>query len=220
MQAPEAPPGSGGADGTMERDVWDERYAGPELVWSGQPNKFVFDEVAGMAPGRALDLGTGEGRHAIWLASLGWQVTGVDFSQVALAKAAALASSQDLSITLLLADIRSYQPAPGAFDLVLIAYLQLPWPDFEPVLHRAAAAVAPGGTLLVVGHDIENLSSGYGGPQNPAFLHRLPEIVAAVPSLTIVRAEQASRTVPTEAGERVAIDTVVRAENRPPTASA
>jgi SAM-dependent methyltransferase len=203
----------------MERDAWDERYAKPDLVWSRQPNKFVFHEVAGMAPGRALDLGAGEGRHAIWLASLGWRVTAVDFSPVALAKAAALASSQDLQITLLLEDIRSYQPAPGAFDLVLIAYLQLPWPDFEPILHRAAAAVAPGGTLLVVGHDIENLSRGYGGPQNPALLHRLPDIVAALPSLAIVRAEQAARTVHTEAGEQVAIDTVVRAQSRPPAAS-
>src|SRR5262249_49632970 len=70
---------SGGA-GRLDQRQWDELYASAELVWTAEPNRFVAEELAGLAAGRALDLGTGEGRNAIWLAERGWQVTAVDFS--------------------------------------------------------------------------------------------------------------------------------------------
>ncbi len=195
----------------MERDEWDQRYAGTGLIWSAGPNRFVAEELAGEPPGRALDLGTGEGRNAIWLAGQGWQVTAVDFSAAGLAKAARLAAARGVSVDWVQADLREYQPAEGGYDLVLIAYIHLPPAEFTALLAKASAALAPGGTLLVVGHDVDNLSRGYGGPQEASVLHRTSEVIAALPGLAIRRAGQARRPVETAEGERVAIDTVVRA---------
>jgi SAM-dependent methyltransferase len=196
----------------MNRQEWDERYAAAELVWSAEPNRFVAEELAGLPPGRALDLGSGEGRNAIWLAAHGWQVTAVDFSPVALAKAAKLAGARGSHVQWVEADLRTYQPARGEYDLVLIAYIHFTAEDFAALLAAAASALAPGGTLLVVGHDVDNISHGYGGPQDPGILHRAGAIVSALPGLTVRRAGQARRTVSTPEGERTAIDTVVRVE--------
>ena len=71
--------------GTTEQAAWDQRYSGPDLVWGAGPNRFVTGEVTALPAGRAIDLGTGEGRNAIWLAERGWQVTAVDFSAAGLA---------------------------------------------------------------------------------------------------------------------------------------
>lgn len=196
----------------MGRAEWDERYAGTELVWSAGPNQFVASELADLPPGRALDLGAGEGRNAIWLAGRGWQVTAVDFSAAGLAKAARLADARGVTVDWVNADLTGYQPAPDTYDLVLIAYMQFAPEPFRSLLGKASAALAAGGTLLVVGHDADNIAHGYGGPQDPERLHRADDIVAALPSLVIHRAGQASRPVQTPDGERVAIDTVVRAQ--------
>jgi SAM-dependent methyltransferase len=198
----------------VDRHQWDERYAGTGLVWSAEPNQFVAAELADQPPGRALDLGTGEGRNAIWLAERGWQVTAVDFSAVGLAKGARLAAGRGVTLDWVEADLLSYRPEPAAFDLVLLAYVHLPPGEFAAVLGAAAAALAPAGTLLVVGHDVDNIARGYGGPQDPRILHTAGAVVAALPGLAIVRAGQAYRTVQTGEGERTAIDTVVRAERR------
>jgi SAM-dependent methyltransferase len=198
----------------VDQHQWDELYASTELVWTAEANRFVVAELADLAPGRALDLGTGEGRNAIWLAERGWQVTAVDFSAVGLAKAVKLAEKRGVTgVQWVEADLRVYRPGPAAYDLVLMAYIHLPPEDFGALLRTAAAsALVPGGTLLVVGHDVDNIAHGHGGPQDPLILHRVQDVVAELPGLTIHRAEQARRPVPTGEGERVAIDTVVRAQ--------
>ena len=196
----------------MEQDRWDQRYASTELVWTAEPNLFVVEELTGEKAGRALDLGTGEGRNAIWLAGQGWQVTAVDFSEVGLAKAARLAGSRHVTVDWVQADLRAYRPAEGSYDLVLLAYIHLPKQDFAGLLAAAATALAPGGILLVIGHDVANLTAGYGGPQDPEVLHRAGDILDALPGLTIRRSGQARRAVHTGEGGKVAIDTVVRAQ--------
>ena len=196
----------------MDRQQWDDAYASTDLVWTAEPNVFVVRELGGLAPGRALDLGAGEGRNAIWLAERGWQVTAVDFSAVALAKAARLAAGRGATgITWVTADVRGYQPPPGSFDLVLLAYIHLPPAESDALLHAAATGLAPGGTLLVVGHDRDNIAHGYGGPQEPAVLYQAAAVVAALPGLIIQQAGQERRPVPTGEGERTAIDTLVLA---------
>ena len=199
----------------MDRREWDELYASRELVWTAEANRFVAEELAGLAAGRALDLGTGEGRNAIWLAERGWQVTAVDFSVAGLAKAAELAAGRGVTgVDWVEADLRDYQPGPGTYDLVLLAYIHLPPDEFGALLAAAASALAPGGTLLVIGHDADNIAHGHGGPQDPRILHRAQDVVAALPGLAIQRAGQAQRPVLTGDGERTAIDTVVRAQRR------
>jgi SAM-dependent methyltransferase len=195
----------------MERADWDRRYRRTELVWTAQPNRFVVEELRELPPGRALDLGSGEGRNAVWLAERGWQVTAVDFSSVALDKARRLAQAQGLTVDWVLADLRGYRPEPGAYDLVLVAYLHLSPLERVAVLAGAVGALAPGGTLLVIGHDLANLTQGVGGPQDPAVLYTPEAIVAELDGLTVHRAERVRRPVDTAPEPGVAVDTLVRA---------
>ena len=197
---------------TTDQAAWDERYSGPDLVWGVGPNRFVTEEVTALPAGRAIDLGTGEGRNAIWLAERGWQVTAVDFSAAGLARAARLARERGVSVDWVQADLLDYQPAPGAYDLVLVAYIHLPAAGLARVFRAAAAAVAPGGTLLVIGHDRDNITRGHGGPQDPGRLYTPAAVTAELGGLTVRRAEPVMRPVQTPEGERTAIDTLVRAD--------
>lgn len=194
----------------MDAADWDERYRSAELVWSAEPNRFVRRELTGVPAGAAADLGCGEGRNAVWLASLGWDVLGVDFSGVALAKAAHLAADAGVTVQLEQADLLEWLPARG-LDLVLLAYVHLDPAARVGLVRRAAAAVAPGGSLLLVGHDRRNLAEGVGGPQDPDLLWTPSEV--AVPGFEVRRRETAPRPV----GEQVALDTVVHLV-RPPAA--
>ncbi|HET9092314.1 MAG TPA: class I SAM-dependent methyltransferase [Acidimicrobiales bacterium] len=196
----------------MDATQWDSRYATADLVWSAEPNRFLTAEVAGLAPGRALDVACGEGRNAIWLATAGWTATGVDFSAVALDKARRLAASRGVEVEWVLSDVVAYFDDPHEFDLVAVFYLQLPPPARRAVLSGAARAVAPGGRLLVVAHDSSNLERGYGGPQEPSVLYRPEDVVADLAdALEIEKAEVVERPVSTDEGERVALDLLVRA---------
>ena len=195
----------------MDSQEWDRRYAGAELVWTAEPNQFVVAELQDLAPGRALDVAAGEGRNAVWLASQGWQVTAVDFSAAGLDKGRRLAQARSVAIDWVHADVRDYQPEAASFQLVLIAYLQLHESELDAVLRRAATALTPGGVLLVVGHDVTNLSEGTGGPPDPAVLYTPESITRSLAGLTVVRAERVRRSVATADGHREAIDTLVRA---------
>ena len=193
------------------REDWNERYAQKELVWTAEPNRRFAAEVEGLEPGRALDLACGEGRNAVWLAEHGWRVTGVDFSDVALAKAAELAAGRGVEVDWVVADVLDYRPEARAFDLVAVLYLQLPRVELLQALESAAGAVAPGGTLLVLGHDTTNLTQGHGGPKDASVLYTAADVVPALGDLVVDRAEAVERTVPLADGEAVAIDAFVRA---------
>lgn len=198
----------------MDREEWNRRYGERELVWTAEPNRFVVAETADLAPGAALDLACGEGRNAVWLAERGWRVTGVDFSDVAIAKARALAERRGVEGEWVVADLVGYRPEPGAFDLVLLLYLQVPEDERRPVVRAAAEAVAPGGTFLLVAHDRRNLEDGHGGPQYPEVLYTPEEVVAdlaGIDGIDVERAELVRRPVATAEGERVALDALVRA---------
>lgn len=133
---------------------WDARYGASERVWSGRPNTALVRETAGLTPGRALDLGCGEGADAIWLAGEGWRVVAVDVSRVALERAGVHARQAGVAerIRWERHDLAETFPA-GSFDLVSAHFLHSPvGMPREHILRGAAAAVAPGGVLLVVGH--------------------------------------------------------------------
>jgi len=195
----------------MDGTAWDERYRSRDLVWGVEPNRFLAEEAADLPPGRALDLACGEGRNALWLAGRGWQVTGADFSGVAIDRARSLAAERGLEVDWVEADVVGWEPPPEVFDLVILFYLHLPAAQRRQVMSHAEAALAPGGTLLVVGHDSTNIADGYGGPQAPAVLYGPDDLVADLEGLVIERAERVTRQVSTEAGERTAIDVLVRA---------
>ncbi len=137
-----------------EENDWDARYAESDRVWSGRVNTVLAREIEGVSPGRALDLGCGEGADAIWLAARGWRVTAVDISGVALERAAAHARDAGVAerVDLQRRDLAESFP-DGAYDLVSAQFLHS-WGDLprERILRQAAAAVAPGGLLLIEGH--------------------------------------------------------------------
>ena len=195
----------------MEAHDWDERYRGAPRLWTERPNRLLVEEISALKPGRALDLGAGEGRNAIWLAEQGWQVTAVDFSGVALERGGAAAKQAGVQVEWVQADLTRYTPAASAFDLVVILYLHLPPAARRAVLERAATALRPGGRLLIVGHDLENLVGGHGGPQEPSVLYT-PEVIAAeLPGLTLARNQTVKRQAHTHEGVATAFDTLVLA---------
>ncbi|WP_454853666.1 class I SAM-dependent methyltransferase [Promicromonospora soli] len=142
----------------MDAQHWDERYRSQDRLFSGNPNGVLVTEAAGLTPGRALDVGCGEGGDALWLAGRGWQVTAVDISQVALERgaAAAAAAGADVAgrVIWTQADLTTTPPPGGSFDLVSMQYLPLPAEPDHTALRGLLDAVAPGGTLLIGSHDL------------------------------------------------------------------
>jgi SAM-dependent methyltransferase len=197
----------------IDSEAWNRRYADRELVWTGEPNRFLVAETAGLAARRALDGACGEGRNAVWLAKRGWRVTDVDFSEVGLEKARAVARARGVHAEWVAADLLSYTPEPRGFDLVLVLDLQAPASERRPIVRAAAGAVVPGGVFLLVAHDRRNLEHGHGGPQDPTVLSTAGDILADLDGagLGIERAETVGRPVDTTERERIALDALVRA---------
>jgi len=184
----------------VDSAAWNDRYAATELVWSPGPNRFVEQALTDLPPGRALDLACGEGRNARWLAQRGWQVTAMDFSRVAVEKGRRLAEQVPDEgagrIDWQVGDALD-TPLPADLDLVVIAYLQIPARERSPVMRRAFAALAPGGTFFVICHDTSNVTEGTGGPPDPAVLYAAEDVLhdLAGADFEVVRAERAARTV-------------------------
>jgi thioredoxin reductase len=145
---------------------WDHRYSGDQM-WSGNPNGTLVNEVSGLAPGRALDVGAGEGGDALWLAAHGWTVTASDISQRALDRIGAEAGRRGVTVEYLHADANALGAFPtAAFDLVSAQYASIPrTPDGRGV-SNVLDAVAPGGTLLIVSHDLEPMRAPADSPEH------------------------------------------------------
>lgn len=196
----------------MDADAWNSRYAERDMLWSLEPNRFVEAELADLAPGSALDLACGEGRNALWLAGRGWTVTAVDYSDVAVARGREIGGSRGVEVDWHVADVTRWEPPEGAFDLVVVSYLQLPADERRVVLERAAGAVAPGGTLFVVAHAVRNLTEGAGGPSSAAVLYEVADVTDVLGGGFVVeRGEEVERPMETEDGMAAAIDVLVRA---------
>jgi SAM-dependent methyltransferase len=203
-----------GAHGEMRFDEasWEERYGAAPALWSGRPNPQLVAEATALPPGRALDAGSGEGGDALWLAGRGWRVTAVDFSTVALARAAAQADRRGVEVEWVHADLIRWTPPAGTFDLVSAQYLHLPRHDLDPALARLAAAVAPGGSLLVVGHVASELHTG-----SPEMFFTAGQVAATLDPAAwdVVVCEDRPRTASGPAGHELPVaDTVLRARRR------
>jgi SAM-dependent methyltransferase len=181
------------------REYWEERYASTDRVWSGHPNRVVVDEVAGLTPGRALDVAAGEGGDAIWLAEQGWTVTALDLAQAAVDRGAVHAGQRGVGdrITWIRADARTWR-TDERFELVTSAYLHLPAGTREPWLASVAELVAPGGTLLVVAH---HASDAAVVPRPDA-----PELFAEAADLAALLDADLWHVVTAEARPRDAVD--------------
>ena len=177
----------------MRAEDWDERYA-ERQPWSAEPNALIAELLVGLPPGDAVDLAAGEGRHALWLSGLGWGVTAVDFSDVGLVRGRAQPGAD--RVTWVTADVTTWWARPASLDLVLVAYLHLPEAETTALLTRAVGWLRPGGRLLVLGHDVENITAGVGGPQEPAILHSVDRLAPVAALLDVERLEQVRRQTP------------------------
>jgi SAM-dependent methyltransferase len=190
----------------MDSHGWDTRYEASELIWSAEPNMFLPPLVAGLEVGAALDLACGEGRNTIWLAGGGWAATGVDFSSVGIEKAKKIAG--DAVVDWVVADVTTFVPH-RKFDLVLIVYVHLDANAMENLFARAVEALAPGGTLIGLGHALRNLADGVGGPPYPDILWTEARIAPLVESLDIVDLKEVLR--PVDGSHVNAIDILLQA---------
>ena len=186
--------------------MWDTRYEEKDLIWSAEPNIFLPPIVAGLEVGTALDLACGEGRNSIWLAGAGWDVTGVDFSGVAIDKAKTLAG--DIAVDWHVADITAYESL-RAFDLVIVVYVHLGPEAMQALFDTATDALAPGGTLIAVGHALRNLTDGVGGPPYPEILWTDETIASLVGGLEVVSLGEVLR--PVDESDVDAIDILLHA---------
>ncbi|NYH55087.1 SAM-dependent methyltransferase [Nocardiopsis arvandica] len=195
----------------MDARFWDEKYGSSDQVFSGNPNGVLVTEVTGLAPGQALDVGCGEGADALWLARRGWLVTAVDISRVALRRAASADTGGRVAWAR--ADLTTIPPPAGAFDLVSVQYLPLPHEPDHAALRGLLSAVAPGGTLLIVGHDLADLPPGHEGGFDPSDYYQPADIAELLDEdWAVLVNETRPRTAPAPAGTHHTRDTVLRAQ--------
>ena len=204
----------------LDEDFWNERYRSSHRVWSGNPNPQLVAEIADVAPGRALDVGCGEGADAIWLAQRGWDVVATDIASVALERGAEHALETDpvaaARIEWRQADLLDFPPEPAAFDLVSVQFMHLPAAPRTRLFRSLVAANRAGGTLLVVGHHPSDLATGVPRPPTPELLYDADEVAELLDdSWTVVVNEARPRPATTPDGVEVTIhDAVLRAVRR------
>ena len=191
---------------------WDARYASQELVWSLEPNQFVVEHLAELAPGQMADLAGGEGRNALWFAKNGWLVENVEISGVALEKFQLRAAREGLEAKV----FSNHSPASLAKftlspNLLVVAYLQLEVKDLVESLSNAVAQLQPGAVVFGVWRAKRNLTDGFGGPPNPAVLPTPAELEAwAKTNLESFEVFEVERKLIHEGAERVAIDVILK----------
>lgn len=176
---------------------WDDRYDGTDSVWSGNPNPQLVTEASKLKPGSALDVGCGEGGDVIWLAQQGWHVTGADFSAKGLARAAqhTKEAGVDDRTDWWQVDAREFDAAGRSYDLVTSHFLHLPDGRMVDAVGRFAAAVNPGGHLLVVGHSPAAHFTQLSESKRRA-MFVAEELVAGLPDgFVVIVAEQRPRSV-------------------------
>lgn len=201
------------------QQFWDERYASSTRIWSGKPNQRLVEHAVDLTPATALDVGCGEGADVVWLARQGWLATGVDVSQVAVDRAARHAEESGVgtSTSFARADVVGGSSLPGAYELVMAAYLHPPLTTFASTFGTVMSAVKPGGRLLVIAHHPADAGTGL---RNPALAHLLfaPEQLVALldqASWDVEVADAPTRETTTADGATLTLtDTVVRALRR------
>lgn len=201
----------------FEPAAWEDRYAGDLQHWSGDPNVQLVSIVAGLPPGTAVDVGCGEGGDVIWLAQQGWRVTGADFARNGLARAASRADGAGVAdqVEWWQVDAREFDAGGRTWDLVTTHFLHPPDAGMLDVTRRLAAAVAPGGHLLVVGHAPSPLFAQLHAAQRRA-MWLAEDLRPALPADFVVRIlEQRPRRM-TRDGQLLDVEDSTLFAQRPP----
>ncbi len=180
----------------MQANFWDQRYASSTLVYGEAPNEFLASVAPRLpATGRALDIGAGEGRNALFLASRGLDVLAIDQSAVGLQKAQRLAAERALRLTTQVADLSDFDPPPASFDVVSSIFVHLPSPLRARVHAHIRDWLKPGGQFILEAYAPEQLQRGTGGPKDPDMLASLDALLADFHDFEIVHKAALVRNV-------------------------
>lgn len=174
--------------------MWNDKYRIKDYVYGTEPNAFLKQHCDALQH-PVLSLGEGEGRNAVYLARQGFQVVGIDGSEVGLAKAQALAQRHQVTIKTLHANLETYTPEPGKFNSVISVFAHLPKAQRRSLHQRVVAALNPGGIILIVGYSLKQLNFCTGGPRDADMLYTLEEIRNEFSGCEILLAEEVERPV-------------------------
>lgn len=194
---------------------WDDRYRDADRLWSPKPNALLADFTAGLAAGRAIDIGAGEGRNAIWLAKAGWNVTAVDVSEIGLARAAERAAEEGVELHRVVCDWREYR-APSRFDLAVISFMHPHPGERASMFAHAGGMLVPGGHLFTVGVDLTEL--GQRGPRDAGRLYTPERLRRALEGFEVLRCETVAYQGESTEGPRPVVDSVAIARRHVPDA--
>jgi len=188
---------------------WNRRYQDVERLWSAEPNALLTEFAGELEPGRALDLGAGEGRNAIWLAGRGWRVTALDVSSTALERAAKRAAAEGVELDCVEADWREYRPDPS-FGLVVISFMHPEPRERAAMFGWAGETLVSGGHLFVVGVDLSE--HGRRGPPDADRLYTPERMAGALAGFEVLRCESVSYEAESRQGRRQVVDVVAIAQ--------
>ena len=196
-------------------EYWDAKYETEEFIYTKVANRFVIELCSDLKPGKAIDLAGGEGRNTVWLAEQGWQVENVDISRRGLEKCLEFARERRVSdrVRVLNASGDSFESTLAPVDLGIVPYLQVPADLLEASLANLARQVRRGGIVVGVWHSLDNLSAGFGGPQDPNVLPSVASMRAICEriGLEIETLENRDGQVQTKDGLRPSITLVLKA---------
>ncbi|WP_243293850.1 class I SAM-dependent methyltransferase [Geothrix mesophila] len=201
----------------MGREFWDTRYSEAELIYGAEPNDFLKEMAPRIPPGPVLGLGEGQGRNAVYLATLGHAVTAVDQSPVGLARARELATSRGVTLSTVVADLAEFDMGSAPWSGIISIFCHLPSVLRRDLYPRCAAALAPGGVFILEGYTPRQLEYGTGGPKEPDLLGTLDELRSLLPGLELEVGRELLRDI-REGAHHQGLGAVVQVVARKPTA--
>jgi len=172
---------------------WDDKYSGDSYLFGTRPNRFLVESVAGVTPCPALSLGEGEGRNAVYLAGLGFDVTAVDQSAVGLRKARQLAQNFNVPLTTVQADLNDYTIAPNSWNLIMAFFVHLPSAERAPLHRKVVQGLRPGGIYILEGLSPEQFKLAQRGPKDPDQCYSLAVVRGELAGLDFRIAQQVIR---------------------------
>ena len=200
------------SDRPMTAAQWDERYRAEPDLWTKEPNAELVRFAGELDPGRALDVGAGDGRNAIWLATQGWAVTALDLSTVALERAAERGAAHGAQLTCIVADWREHDFGEAAFELVVVSFMH-PQPDErEALFGRVARALVAGGHVFTVGVILAD--HGRRGPPDAERLYTVERVQHALREFELLRCEEHTYEQDHSSGRREVTDVVAIGRRR------
>lgn len=179
----------------MNTTNWDQRYSEPGYTYGTTPNTFLVSVVNRIPPGRVLMLAEGEGRNAVYLASLGYRITAVDASAVGLGKALELAAERGVSLTTVVADLDRFEIEPGQWDAIVSCFCHIPSAIRIPLHRKVVNGLKPGGVFVLEGFSKEQMDYDTGGPKSLDMLMSIEELLQELAGLEIIHAATLVRDV-------------------------